>query len=137
MSALPAVQSFASFGSTSTSRLGFESGKMIGRSVPFAISRTTSSENAPACVEQPISTVGFTRRTTSSRPTSPWSFACAPAHSPSGARTRARPRTRAPPRPLRAPRARARAHERPGAPLRAAGAVRARGGEEQGECGEG
>lgn len=72
--ALPSVQSFASFGSTSANRLGFDNGKIIGRSVPLAISLTTSSVKAPLWVEHPTSTVGFTSLIASNNPTWPSEF---------------------------------------------------------------
>jgi hypothetical protein len=51
-------------GSHSAKDVGLERGMIIGRSTCDAISRTTSSSNARACVEVPIKTVGFTFRTT-------------------------------------------------------------------------
>ena len=75
-SALPSVQSYRSCGLASWSVVGFESGKMTGRSTCFAISRTTSSEKDPGLVEVPMSTCGFTSLMTDSR--SPCSL---PSHS--------------------------------------------------------
>ena len=39
--------------------VGFDSGKIIGRSLSFAISRTTLSENVPGVAETPIRIVGL------------------------------------------------------------------------------
>ena len=63
-SALPSVHFIASSGSTSHRTVGFDIGKMMGRSTCFAISRMISSLNARECVDVPISTVGFTAFTT-------------------------------------------------------------------------
>ena len=66
---------FISFGA-SASAVGFERGRMMGRGVPLAIPRTIDSVNAPAWADDPIRTVGCTRRTTSSSviPRSPSRF---------------------------------------------------------------
>ena len=45
---------------------------MIGLGECAPITRTTSSVNAPACVEVPISMVGCTRATTSASPGGPF-----------------------------------------------------------------
>ena len=58
-SARPSVQSARSAGRRLGATVGFDSGKMIGRSAlarPSA--RTISSVNAPAAVDRPISAVG-------------------------------------------------------------------------------
>ena len=59
-SARPSVQASTSAGSASAFDVGLDSGMMIGRAVWAAMSRTICSVNAPACVEVPISIVGFT-----------------------------------------------------------------------------
>ena len=62
MSARPSVQRTMSSGVASAMAVGFESGITIGRSVPDAISRTTSSEKVPATPVVPTRIVGRYRR---------------------------------------------------------------------------
>ena len=64
--ARPSVQSSRSCGEASLRNVGFESGKITGRSTPRAIARTTRSENAPACPDTPMSVVGLALFMTSS-----------------------------------------------------------------------
>ena len=59
MSARPSVHSIKSEAFASASSVGFDSGKIIGRSVCAAISFTISSVKAPGCVEVPINIVGL------------------------------------------------------------------------------
>ena len=59
-SACPSVQRIRSSPVASLWLVGFESGKMIGRSTWLAMSRTISSVNAPCTVERPIMIVGCT-----------------------------------------------------------------------------
>ena len=77
-SARPSVQAIRSAGFASARAAGLESAKMIGRSVCAAISFTIASVKLPPAVEAPIRIVGFTRRTTSAKPT-PLPFASSPA----------------------------------------------------------
>ncbi len=74
ISARPSVQAIKLAGVASERGVGFESGKMIGRSVCAAISLTIASVKLPGAVDAPISIVGRTRRTTSARPM-PFPFA--------------------------------------------------------------
>src|SRR5450759_4496291 len=67
MSARPFVQATRSTGFASHLLVGFDIGKMTGRSTCFAISRTIASVNVPGWAEVPIRTVGFTARTTARR----------------------------------------------------------------------
>src|SRR5450759_4496293 len=67
MSARPFVQATRSTGFPSVLFVGFDIGKMTGRSTCFAISRTTASVNVSGSPEVPIRTVGFTARTTARR----------------------------------------------------------------------
>ena len=69
--ARPSVQRSRSSGSASHLEVGFDSGRMIGRSTWAAMSRTIGSENAPAWVEVPIRTVGAACATTSASPMTP------------------------------------------------------------------
>lgn len=72
MRALPLDHSLISFGSASWRRVGFERGKMMGRSTCAAISVTTSRVKALGFVEVPIRTWGFTSLITLRR--SEWSL---------------------------------------------------------------
>ena len=65
--ARPSVQAIRSAGVASASAAGLESGKIMGRSVCHAISRTIASVKAPALPEVPISMVGRTWCTTSAK----------------------------------------------------------------------
>ena len=56
--ARPSVQAIRSAGVASAREVGFESGKMIGRSAYAVIARTISSVNVPGCPEVPIRMVG-------------------------------------------------------------------------------
>ena len=67
-SARPSVHSIRSCGLASARDVGLDSGKMIGRSVCWAIWRTIASVKAPACIETPISVVGLALTITSSSP---------------------------------------------------------------------
>lgn len=58
--ALPFDQAMTSAGIASMRDVGFDSGKMIGRSVPADMASMTSCVNAPWAVEVPIRIVGFT-----------------------------------------------------------------------------
>ena len=70
-SALPSVQAMRSAGWASHLEVGFDSGKMMGRSTCRAISRTTSSLNEPNCAAVPMSSVGCTCFTASRSVTVP------------------------------------------------------------------
>ena len=50
--ARPSLQRSRSAGVASAFEVGFESGKIIGRAVCLAISRTIFSVNAPVCAER-------------------------------------------------------------------------------------
>ena len=63
----PSVQSIRSLGNASALLVGFDNGKMIGRSCSDAISRTIDSLNAPGCVDVPIRIVGRALLTTVAR----------------------------------------------------------------------
>ena len=81
----PSVHAIKSAGNASALLVGFDNGKMIGRALNEAISRTIDSVNAPACVDVPIKIVGRARDTTVANPTPP-----APAgHPATSARDRA------------------------------------------------
>src|SRR6266853_4666645 len=69
--ARPSVQRIRSSGVASDFEVGFESGKIIGRSTFRAISRTIGSEKAPRTVEKPISAVALIFSITSARPICP------------------------------------------------------------------
>ena len=56
-SARPSVQRIRSSAVASDFEVGFDSGKMIGRSTLRPISRTIASVNAPRAVDSPIRTV--------------------------------------------------------------------------------
>ena len=77
-STFPSVQSYRSCGLASCSRVGFDKGKMMGRSTCFAISCTTSLVKDPGTVDVPIRTWGLTSLITLCR--SLWSLF---SHSPS------------------------------------------------------
>ncbi len=68
ISARPSVHSISFCGIASLREVGFDSGKITGRSTFFAIARAISSVNAPGWPETPISTVGFAFSITSIRP---------------------------------------------------------------------
>ncbi len=76
MRALPLDHSLTSLGSASWRRVGFESGKMMGRSTCLDISVTTSWVKVLGFVEVPIRTCGCTSLITLRR--DEWSF---PSHS--------------------------------------------------------
>src|SRR6201996_7288978 len=69
--ARPSVQRIRSSAVASDFEVGFESGKMIGRSTFRAISLTIGSEKAPPTVERPIRIVAFILPITSARPMCP------------------------------------------------------------------
>src|ERR1700744_4988069 len=69
--ARPSVQRIRSSAVASDFDVGFESGKIMGRSTFRAISRTIGSENAPPTVENPIRIVASTFPITSARPICP------------------------------------------------------------------
>src|SRR6516164_6865897 len=71
MSARPSVHARRSEGSASERLVGFDKGKMIGRLVFLAISRTIDSVKMPLTVDKPIKTVASTLVITSARPTWP------------------------------------------------------------------
>ena len=60
MSALPSVHLIKSAGFASCNLVGLERGRMMGRSTCLAISLTTDSVKAPARVDVPMRTWGFT-----------------------------------------------------------------------------
>ena len=66
-SARPSDQAITSAGCASELLVGFDSGSTSGRATWLAISRTTASVKAPGSPVVPISTVGFSARTTASR----------------------------------------------------------------------
>src|SRR5215217_881031 len=66
-SARPSVHRIRSAGTASAFDVGLDSGMMIGRSTADTICRTIDSLKAPACVDVPISIVGFACATTSAR----------------------------------------------------------------------
>ena len=66
--ARPSVHSIRSAGSASDRLVGFDNGKMIGRSVFFAISRTTDSVKIPLTVDSPIKMVASNLAIASDRP---------------------------------------------------------------------
>ena len=69
--ARPFVHASRSAGTASAFDVGFESGKIIGRSTPLAIDLTIGSLKAPGWADVPISTVGRTWLTTSTKPAGP------------------------------------------------------------------
>src|SRR5258705_8957429 len=69
--ARPSVQRIRSSAVASDFEVGFESGKIIGRSTFRAISRTIGSEKAPRTVERPIRIVALSFPITSARPMCP------------------------------------------------------------------
>src|ERR1700743_3450096 len=69
--ARPSVQRIRSSAVASDFEVGFESGKMIGRSTFSAISRTIGSEKAPPTVERPIRMVALILLITPARPIFP------------------------------------------------------------------
>src|SRR5580692_9576739 len=66
--ARPFVQRYKSAGRASECSVGFDRGKMMGRSTLAAISRTTGSVKADPIVERPMRTVARTLWMTSARP---------------------------------------------------------------------
>jgi hypothetical protein len=70
-SARPPVQRIRSSALASDRVVGFESGKITGRSTLRAISRTIGSLKAPPTVERPIRTVASTWPITSASPIVP------------------------------------------------------------------
>src|SRR6201993_5036602 len=69
--ARPLVQRIRSSAVASDFEVGFESGKIIGRSTFRAISRTIGSEKAPPTVEKPIRAVALIFPITSAKPMCP------------------------------------------------------------------
>src|SRR6267378_2699964 len=82
--ARPSVQRIRSSAVASDFEVGFESGKIIGRSTFRAISRTIGSEKAPPTVENPIRAVALIFPITSARPICPFEVRGQPAISASG-----------------------------------------------------
>src|SRR6201993_5571054 len=82
--ARPSVQRIRSSAVASDLDVGFESGKIIGRSTLRAISRTIGSENAPKTVEKPIRAVALIFPIMSARPMCPLEVRGHPATSASG-----------------------------------------------------
>src|ERR1700755_1209969 len=69
--ARPLVQRIRSSAVASDFEVGFESGKIIGRSTFRAISRTIGSEKAPPTVEKPIKIVALSFPIPSAKPICP------------------------------------------------------------------
>ena len=67
INARPSVHAIRSAAVASARDAGLESGKMMGRSVCRAMSRTIASVKAPGAPDAPISMVGRTRRITSAK----------------------------------------------------------------------